>query len=154
MDNEFERLAFDVALRSIDKQEAVLTEIRARTGVLLAAASLSASLLGRPAVEETGRSGFLLAVAALAVAVLAGVYVLMPKKGLTFALSGVGLYESLYRFREDMAEVYRRSTYDLQQFWESNDATIVRLVFAYRVGASALVVEVALLLAAVTDTII
>jgi len=40
---EYERLAFDAALRALDKQESVLDELRSRTGVLLAASALAAS---------------------------------------------------------------------------------------------------------------
>src|SRR5437870_1509368 len=45
---EFERLAYETALRGLDKQEELLRELRSRTGVLLAAASLAASFLKAP----------------------------------------------------------------------------------------------------------
>ena len=37
MVGEFEKLAYEAALRGLDKQEALLEELRSRTGVLLAA---------------------------------------------------------------------------------------------------------------------
>lgn len=43
MAGEFEQLAYEAALRSLDKQERLLEELRARTGVLLAASSIAAS---------------------------------------------------------------------------------------------------------------
>ena len=47
-------LAYEASLRSIDQQQKVLEEIRSRTGILLAAASLSASFLGARAFELQG----------------------------------------------------------------------------------------------------
>jgi len=49
---QFEQLAHEAALRRLDKQEGVLDELRARTGILLAASSLAASFLGRQAFER------------------------------------------------------------------------------------------------------
>jgi hypothetical protein len=40
MAGEFEKLAYEAALRGLDKQENLLEELRTRTGVLLAASSL------------------------------------------------------------------------------------------------------------------
>lgn len=48
---EFERLAYEAALRGLDNQERLLEELRARTGVLLAAASIAASFLGQEAFQ-------------------------------------------------------------------------------------------------------
>jgi hypothetical protein len=45
-------LAYDASLRRLDKQEQLLEELRARTGLLLAAASLAASFLGRPLLSS------------------------------------------------------------------------------------------------------
>jgi hypothetical protein len=41
-----------------------------------------------------------------------------------------------------MSEVYRRLTYDLDRFWESNDTLIQRLRQAFTIAAIALAVEV------------
>ena len=48
----YERLAYEAAQRALDKQERLLEELRGRTGLLLAAASLAASFLGREAFDE------------------------------------------------------------------------------------------------------
>jgi hypothetical protein len=50
--DDLARLAYESALRALDKQEQLLAELRARTGLLLAASSLAASFLGRPALEN------------------------------------------------------------------------------------------------------
>jgi hypothetical protein len=45
----YERLACEAAQRALDKQERLVDELRSRTGLLLDAASLAASFLGREA---------------------------------------------------------------------------------------------------------
>jgi hypothetical protein len=46
VEETLERLAFDLSLRALERQERVVEELRARTGTLLAAGALVASLLG------------------------------------------------------------------------------------------------------------
>lgn len=143
MRGEFEKLAYEAALRGLDKQEGLLEELRARTGVLLAASSLAASFLGQQAFRHPDPG--VLAVAALAAFVLsiaASVFILMPKEDLIFSEAGAGLYEGLYAVRDDIAEVYRRLAYDLDRFWDGNDETITKLTRAYKVAAAALVIEI------------
>jgi hypothetical protein len=53
--SDLERIAYESAVRALDKQETVLEELRARTGVLLAASSLAASLLGGRAFDDLHR---------------------------------------------------------------------------------------------------
>ena len=151
---EFERLAHDAALRALDKQEGVLEELRARTGVLLAASSLAAAFLGQEAFRDPGAAWLVIvALGAFVAAILACVYILIPKRDLIFAESGAALYEGLYAVRDDIGEVYRRLAYDLDRFWDSNDTTIVRLIRTYRFAAVALVVEILSLAAILTGNI-
>ena len=46
------RLTYDESIRGLDMQSATLDELRNRTGVLLAAASLSSAFLGATALEH------------------------------------------------------------------------------------------------------
>jgi hypothetical protein len=55
MAGEFEKLAYEAALRGLDKQEGLLEALRTRTGVLLAASSLAASFLGQQAFQHPRR---------------------------------------------------------------------------------------------------
>jgi hypothetical protein len=97
MAGEFERLAYEAALRGLDKQEGYLEELRARTGVLLAASSLAASFLGQQAFQHPHPRGLaIVALVAFVASIGAGVFILLPKKNLTFALAGIGLYEGLF----------------------------------------------------------
>ncbi len=152
---DFERLAFEAALRALDKQERGLEELRARTGVLLGASSLAAAFLGQSAFGDPDPASFaVVALVAFVVSILTSVYILMPQRNLIFAEVGSGLYEGLYAVRDDMEEVYRRLAYQLDQFWEANDSTILRLSRAYATAALALVVEVLSLAAILSGTIV
>jgi len=154
MAGEFERLAYEAALRGLDKQEGLIEELRTRTGVLLAASSLAASFLGQQAFQSPSPRGLAItALVAFVVSIATCVFILLPKKNLIFAEAGAGLYEGLYAVRDDMPEVYRRLAYDLDRFWESNDGKIRRLTRAYTVAATALVVEVLSLAALLGDNI-
>lgn len=154
MAGELERLAYETALRGLDKQESLLEELRTRTGVLLAASSLAASFLGQQAFKTPSPRGLVItALLAFIVSIAASVFILLPKKNLYFAESGAGLYEGLYAFREDMSEVYRRLAYDLDYFWDANDKKIAWLTRAFTVAASALVIEILSLSVLLGDSI-
>jgi hypothetical protein len=132
-----EHIAYDAALRALDKQEAVVAELRARSGVLLGAASVAASFL-----VNAGRGSAVLAVIPYIVTVAASVFVLLPKTGLRFAVSGLGIIERLDAWREDPAEVYRRLAYELERLSLENRVAITLLMRAQRLGSLALVAEI------------
>lgn len=78
------------ARRAISVQVAALDELRARTGLLLAAASLSGSFLGAAAADSGAKLGFVGGVAVISFALGVGscIRVLWPKnKGWTFVNS-------------------------------------------------------------------
>lgn len=151
---EFERLAFEAALRGLEKQERLLEELRARTGVLLAASSLAASFLGQRAFQEPHPGELaVVALAAFVVSIVASVYILLPKSALIFSESGTGLYEGLYEVRDDIPEVYRRLAYDLERFWDSNDPKLRWLTRTYGLAAVALVAEILCLAALLSGSI-
>jgi hypothetical protein len=153
MGDDFARLAYEASLRRLDKREASLTEIRSRTGLLLAASSLAASFLGRPAFDTGPIIVPLFALVAFTITIAASVYVLLPKSDFVFALVGSTVFEALYEFRDDLAEVHRRLAYDLDRFWEANDARLQRLLWGFRLAAWALAAEVVLLLASLSGTL-
>lgn len=149
------KLAYDADLRALDKQEALLEEVRSRTGLLLGASSLATSFLGQRAFAGSPATGFaIVAVVAFILSIASGVYILLPKNELVFALVGTAIYEQLYEFRGDPGEVYRRLAYDMDRFWSKNDQKMRRLFVAYRVAAVALVVEILSLIALVSDSIL
>jgi len=146
MAGDFERLAYEAALRSLDKQESLLDELRARTNTLLAVSSLAASVLGQEAFSSAdSKTLTIAALAAFVISVAASVFVLLPKWKLAFAESGAGIYEGLYELRGDVSEVYRSLIYELDRRWTSNDVQIALLARAYTVAAIASVFELLLL---------
>jgi hypothetical protein len=154
MDNDLARLAFEASLRSLDKQERLLDELRARTGLLLAASSLAISFVGRPVFQEADTLVLVLGLVAFAISIAASVYVLVPKPAkFVFSLEGSAVFEQLYEFRDDMSEIYRRLTYDLDRFWEENDDVMTRLFRWFQVAAVALAAEIMLLLASLSGTL-
>jgi len=151
----FEKLAYEAALRGLDKQEGLLEELRARTGVLLAATSLAASFLGQQAFQDPDSSALaVIALGAFVTSIGAGVFILIPNDSLHFSEAGSGLYQNLYAVRSDMTEVYRRLGYELDRAWKSNNATIVRLIRAYKIAAGALVIETISLATLLAGTIV
>jgi hypothetical protein len=141
--SDFAEIAYESAQRALDKQEKVLEELRARTGILLAASSLAASLFGGKALDISHPIG--VAVAALAAfmtSLAACLYVLVPRQRFVFALKGPAIYEELYEFRDDLAEVHRRLAYDLQRFWDENDDALHPIRQAFNLAAAGLALEV------------
>jgi hypothetical protein len=150
---EFTRLAYESSLRSLDKQDAVFSELRARTGLVLAASALAASFLGDTALDNGPVLLIVLALLAFASSIGASIYVLLPKRDLVFSLAGSRVYEELYEFRDDIDEVYRRLAYDLDRFREHNDDALQALLRGFRTASIALAAEVIFLLLAVGGTL-
>jgi len=146
-------IAYEASQRALDKQERLLDEIRSRTGLLLAAASLAASFLGRPALKGEPAAFAVLALIAFALSLATSIYVLLPKEDLVFSLIGSNLYERLYEFRTDIPEVHRRLAYDLDRFWDANDRAMQRVLWGFRISATSLALEIVLLLLGATGTL-
>jgi hypothetical protein len=147
------QISYEASQRALDKQERLLDELRSRTGLLLAASSLAASFLGRPAIDADQPALAVLALGAFAISITGSIYVLLPKRNLVFSLIGGEVYEVLYEFRDDVSEVHRRLAYDLDRFWETNDRVMQQLLWGFRISATALVLEILLLLASMTGTL-
>jgi hypothetical protein len=143
---KLEQEAHRIAAQALSQQEQALTELRARTGTLLTAASLIASFLGGQALASNGLSAWVvLALVAFGVSVVLCIYVLLPKDGLIFALDGPETYGALYPVRDDDEEVDRRLAYWLQSFRQENHPTVERLTKAFELAGFALLAEIALL---------
>ena len=149
-----EELVYAAAVRRLDKQEHVLGELRATTGILLAASSLTASFLGQRAIVA-GRLGVLvvLALVSFAILVAAALYVLAPRQAFAFAVSAARVYEDAVAESLDSVDVVRRLAYELDRVSDGNDRSLARFTRAFRVATLGLGVETALLLAAVSATI-
>lgn len=154
MGSSLAQLSYEASLRSIDKQERLLDELRARTGLLLAASSLAISFVGRPVFQDAETVVLVLGLVAFAISIAASVYVLVPKPAeFVFSLEGSAVYEQLFELQDDMDEVYRRLAYDLDRFWEDNDDVMTRLFRVFQIAAVALAVEIILLLSSLSGTL-
>lgn len=152
---ELEKLAYREALRALDKQEGLLEALRARTGIVLAAATLGASLLGQQVFRGSGSNGFaILGLVAFVISSGASVSVLVPKESLTFAEAGPRLYESMFDLRYELPEIYRRLIYELHHFWIANDARIKSLSDSFTIACASLMVEIILLAVLWSDSLI
>jgi hypothetical protein len=150
MATSLEEMAYESSLRSLDRQEALVDELRARTGLLLAVASLAATLGGRASLTSTPRIELVVIGVAFVISIAACLFILVPKKDrFFFSLSGPAVYEGLFEFRSDMLEIWRRLSYDLDRFWQHNDEVMQPFFRAYWIAAGALIVEIGALLAAV-----
>jgi hypothetical protein len=149
-----EELAYEASLRAPEKQERVLDELRARTGMLLAASSLAASFLGGRTIDGGRPAIVVAALVAFAVSVLGCVFVLVPRPyAFTFALDGASVFEEFYDLRHNPHEVLRRLAYNLRAFWDANDTRIQPLFLAFRLASVALVAEIVLFLLSVGGTL-
>ena len=143
---KLEQEAHRIAAHALEQQEQALTELRARTGTLLTAASLIASFLGGQALAREGLSLWIvLALIAFGASVVLCIYVLLPKEGLIFAVDAPEAYGALYEVREDDDEVDRRLAYWLQSFREANHPTVKRLTKAFELAGFALLTEIGFL---------
>jgi hypothetical protein len=136
-------LAYELSLRGLGQQEAVMNELRARTGTLIAASSIVTSFLGGAAIARHGL-GVLgtLGLIAFAAAIGLATWVLLPRGKLIFALSGSKLIETEIEADVfEIGETHRRVTYWLDEFHARNEPKIVRLFLYYRLASVALMLE-------------
>jgi hypothetical protein len=139
-------LSYQTAVRALEVQERAVDQLRARTGTLLAASSLTASFLGAQTIQHTSGLGTLglLALVALALSIVSCTYILVPKRGFVFSLSAPAVYESLYEFTEDEQEIHRRLAYWLESYWIENQTIADGLGRWYAVAALALTLQLVL----------
>ena len=137
-------LSYDAAIRSLDLQERNVEQLRARTGTLLAASSLTASFLGAQAIQRDGIGTLsALALIALACSIMLCIYVLLPKRNFIFDIEPSRMYESLLDVAPEESELRRRLVYWLDSFWQANQDMINVLGRYYVAAAVALLLQLA-----------
>jgi hypothetical protein len=140
-----EGLAFELSLRTLSQQEAVLDELRRRTGVLLTATAVVTSFLGARALQDATYKWLTVpGLLAAAISILASVYVLTPKANLNFAIHGAAMYEYFFLAGDDLNEAHRTLAYWNREMWAANEKVIYRLVALFRVACGGLVAAVLL----------
>jgi hypothetical protein len=148
------QLSYEAGVRALDLQERAIEQLRGRTGLLLAASSLTASFLGGQTISHANGLGKLsgIALIALGASIALSVYVLLPKSGFVFSLSGVGMFEELFDVEEEQ-EMRRRLVYWLEEYWVTNQAKIDELSRFFFAAAVALMLQLAFWSWALADTI-
>lgn len=111
--------------------------------MLLAVSSLTASFFGAETIQHTQRLGTFgwLALISLVVSISLCIYVLLPKSGFVFSVSGPAIYEQLYPHRENEPELHRRLAYWLEEFWRANEEKIEDMSRVYFVAGLALIAQ-------------
>jgi hypothetical protein len=118
-----EELAYAQSVRALDHQARVLDELRSRTGVLLAGASIVASFLGAQALSgaDLDLLGGLGLLAFLAVIALS-IWVLWPSGGWNFAMSATVLLEDWVDVERPggLAAMQRFLAEKMEGHWDAN----------------------------------
>jgi hypothetical protein len=137
------QLSYELSLRTLSQQESSLNELRARTGTLIAAASVVTSFLGSAAIARDGLDAWSVAALVAFVACISfATWVLLPKK-LVFSVRGSALFED--EIRADVFEIretHRRLAYWLDGYHAENEPKVARLSVFYRWATAALLGEV------------
>jgi hypothetical protein len=126
-------LVYELGLRSLGQQERELSELRARTNTVIAAAALIASFLGAAAIREHGGLS-VWSVVALVVLALTGalsLLVLWPRE-LSFAYDARATYAELYPLLDSFSEAQLRVAYSARDRYRSNKRVIDRLELAFQ----------------------
>jgi hypothetical protein len=147
-------LSYAEGVRALEVQERSIDQLRARTGILLAATSLTASFLGAQTVQHASGLDTLggLALISLIVSIGLCIYVLLPKEGFVFSLNAKEMYERLFDFEEDDEEVRRRLVYWLEEYRQDNQKKIDSLGSYFFAAAVALLLQLVFWSWALADT--
>jgi hypothetical protein len=114
-------LTYEQAQKALERQ---VSELRGRTGTLLAAAALTASFFGAAALGHDGVAvPVVLTGIALAVTVLSGLYVLHPHQ-LEFAVDARRLYDELASDEDDPDRLHLQLALGLRDTRERNGGRV------------------------------
>lgn len=149
--DERKKLAYDESIRALSLQSVVLDDLRGRTGILLTAASLTATFVGSRALDDGFTTwtrlalGFFLATGGFCLGVL------WPRGQWGFAFNAKTILEG-YIHRSDGAtieEMYVTFAEINQSNWEANADRLKWLFWSFRLAVLALVLQVSCWLIAI-----
>lgn len=142
-----EATIYEEAKRGIEVQVASLDELRSRTGLLLAAASVTASLLAPRAAGSSGLGTLgALALVVFALAVGACLWVLWPKRDWVFVTSPKILAEDWIDIERDGGNeaMLRFLAERMEDHYDGNKLKLDNLLLVFQVAAFATGAEVML----------
>jgi hypothetical protein len=145
------RLAYEESIRALTLQSSVLDDLRARTGILLTAASLTATFVGSRALDDGFTTwtrvalGFFLATGGFCLGVL------WPRGDWNFAFDAQAILDGYVNTSDGatLDEMYVRFAEINQKNWKSNTEKIRWLFWSFRLAVLALVLQVPCWLAAI-----
>jgi hypothetical protein len=156
MTDERYELAYDVAAASVSGQRDRLENLRARAGLLLAAAAVVTSFLGGQALDDTkaGPAGQVIkdrsietpeavAIAAFIGLALCAVAVLLPWRGWLFGMNARQIIRDYIEADKPatIEETQRDLALHLERHYNKNKRKLTNLYWAFRVAAALLAVE-------------
>lgn len=145
-----EQTTCELAVRALSQQEQGLVELRARTGTLLTAASLIASFLGAQAIARSGLSEWVvLALSAFCLSVALSIYLLLPRRRVSFVLDVRDIYEALVGVRHDSAAVHRSLAFGIQELRASNEPIVESASRLFVVSGISLLLQIGFLVVAI-----
>jgi hypothetical protein len=134
------KIIYEEAVRGWSLQSSVLDELRSRSGVLLAAASIVAALLGSADIEKhegiTTLGGF--AMGAFILVIVACVYVLWPQKGWMFSHEAKATYKAYVGDDVPLDEMRELLAVKADEYRDGNDKKLKRQFSAFRWASLAL----------------
>jgi hypothetical protein len=139
------KLAYEESIRALQLQSGALDDLRARTGILLAALALTATFLGSRVLDDSGLCTWsLLALLSFAASGIACLSVLWPSGDWHFTANARTIIEDIKSGEskdvDEMFEVYALSN---QEDWETNKRDgLDPLVWRFRVAVLTLILQV------------
>jgi hypothetical protein len=143
-------LAYREAVRALDHQLSTLTELRSRAGMLLAAASITLSLLGQETLHGTRPTAWaaIVCFALLSLCVLAIVW---PHADWNFDTDPATLLDArLAVGRATVRDLSLELIAHMGWHRRANSRRLARVVRVFRVGASLLAIQIVLTIMAAT----
>jgi hypothetical protein len=152
MPDSIAEAAYELALRAIDQQERRLNELRARTGTLIAGASVAASFLGGQAARtsDLDLAGGL-AVVGYLVCVASALYVLLPHRLVLEFRGSVMLKAAAGVDHVTVEEALRAASGWIERFHERNRDELQRLTRWYTIACAGLGFEIVLWIVSLGD---
>jgi hypothetical protein len=134
------KLVYDEAVRGWSLQSSVLDELRSRTGVLLAAASVAAALLGSADLEKHQEFTVigLFALGAFILVVLGCLWVLWPKGDWTFSHDARSTLDAYLGDDSGLNDMYENLAIKTEEYRDENDRKLSTQFCAFRVASFAL----------------
>lgn len=139
---EIAKLSLQTALRTLDLQQREVQQLRLRSGVMLAACSLIASIFGGAAIKANHGVGApgALALATLAASTSLCVYLLTAKRRLIFAVDAQSVYGLLLDSDGD-ARAFAEVIAWLAAYGRENDRELSGLDRVYTLAALCLMAQ-------------